>query len=139
MDRAGPQCTIQKLLSQQKSRLVYCLMLVTGSNQGVLGRSGPVLQPKGRNTETYGMLSAGVATTRENIAAYTAKAAVDPHTLNKRLIIRPPENIVSQNELISLWERISGNQVRRCHMSEEELQKNIEGLLISSHHLKPVQ
>ena len=70
-----------------------------------------------------------MATTREDIAAYTAKAAADPRTLNKHLIIRPASNIFSQAELINLWERISGKHVHQHPLSAEDLQKAIEGTL----------
>ncbi|VAI52602.1 unnamed protein product [Triticum turgidum subsp. durum] len=44
----------------------------------------------------------------EDIAAYTVRAVDDPRTLNKILYMRPPANILSHNELISMWERKVG-------------------------------
>uniref|UniRef100_A0A453MQ39 NmrA-like domain-containing protein n=1 Tax=Aegilops tauschii subsp. strangulata TaxID=200361 RepID=A0A453MQ39_AEGTS len=41
----------------------------------------------------------------KDIATYTVRAVDDPRTLNKILYMRPPANIVSHNELISMWER----------------------------------
>lgn len=69
-----------------------------------------------------------MATTREDIAAYTAKAVADPRTLNKRLIIQPAKNVLTQTELVNLWESISGQQVSRQYMSAEDLQGAIKGM-----------
>ena len=70
---------------------------------------------------------AGVSTLTTDIATYAAKALTDPRTENKRLIIAPSQNVASQNDLIALWEKVSGKQVGRKHQSAEELQKQIQG------------
>ncbi|XP_008788568.2 isoflavone reductase-like protein [Phoenix dactylifera] len=62
----------------------------------------------------------------EDVATYTIKAADDPRTLNKILYIRPPANIYSHNQLISLWERKSGKTFERIHVSEEEIFRKIQ-------------
>ena len=36
----------------------------------------------------------------------------DPTTLNKILYMRPPENMVSHNELIAMWERKTGRALQ---------------------------
>ncbi|KAK2972586.1 hypothetical protein RJ640_020139 [Escallonia rubra] len=41
----------------------------------------------------------------DDIAMYTIKVATDPRTCNSVVIIRPPSNVVSQLELISVWEK----------------------------------
>ncbi|KAE8685397.1 Isoflavone reductase-like protein [Hibiscus syriacus] len=45
----------------------------------------------------------------DDIANYTIKAAEDPRTLNKILYMRPPSNVLSFNEIVSLWERKIGS------------------------------
>lgn len=70
---------------------------------------------------------AGVSTLTTDIAAYAAKALTDPRTENKRLIVAPPQNVASQNDLIALWEKVSGKQLGRKHLSATELQKQIQG------------
>ncbi|EHA8592475.1 isoflavone reductase-like protein [Cocos nucifera] len=62
----------------------------------------------------------------EDVATYTIKAADDPRTLNKILYVRPPANIYSHNQLISLWERKSGMTFKRIHVFEEEIFKKIQ-------------
>ena len=62
----------------------------------------------------------------EDIAAYTVKAATDPRTINRVIIYRPPGNVVSQMELISLWENKTGRTFKRVHVPEEEMLKLCE-------------
>jgi len=54
---------------------------------------------------------------------YTVKAANDPRTRNRVVIYRPPKNIISQNELISLWEKKCGHTFTNTFILEEELVK----------------
>ncbi len=59
----------------------------------------------------------------EDIALYTIKVANDPITCNHIVIYRPPKNIVSQLELISLWEKKIGRSFNKVHIPEEEIMK----------------
>ncbi|KAJ9705329.1 hypothetical protein PVL29_003390 [Vitis rotundifolia] len=64
----------------------------------------------------------------EDIALYTIKVANDPTACNRIVIFRPPKNIISQLELIALWEKKTGRSFKRVHVSEEELVKLSETL-----------
>ena len=55
------------------------------------------------------------------------RAVDDPRTLNKILYIKPPANIYSFNDLVSLWERKIGKTLERIYVPEEQLLKNIKG------------
>ncbi|KAJ6763511.1 PINORESINOL REDUCTASE-RELATED [Salix purpurea] len=57
----------------------------------------------------------------EDIAKYTIKSGDDPRTCNRVVIYRPQKNIVSQLELISLWEKKTGKTFNRIHVPEEEI------------------
>jgi len=59
----------------------------------------------------------------EDVAMYTIKVADDARTLNRVVTYQPPKNIVSQLELISLWEKKTGQNFIRVHLSEQELVK----------------
>ncbi|KAF9661573.1 hypothetical protein SADUNF_Sadunf19G0082800 [Salix dunnii] len=59
---------------------------------------------------------------------YTIKLADDPRTFNRVVTYQPPKNIVSQLELISLWEKKTGQNFNKVHLSEEELVKLAETL-----------
>lgn len=73
-----------------------------------------------------------IINTDEDIVAYTLKAVDDPRTLNKILYIHPPKNIVSQNEMVALWERKIGKTLEKTYVSEEEVLKSIQGECLSS-------
>ncbi|KAK4724423.1 hypothetical protein R3W88_027202 [Solanum pinnatisectum] len=47
----------------------------------------------------------------KDFATYTIKAVDDPKTLNKILYIKPPHNIITLNELVSLWEKKTGKNL----------------------------
>ncbi|KAI4331874.1 hypothetical protein L6164_016826 [Bauhinia variegata] len=59
----------------------------------------------------------------EDIAMYTIKVANDPRTCNRIVIYRLPKNFITQNELISLWEKKTGRNFNRAFVSEEEIVK----------------
>ncbi|XP_031267795.1 eugenol synthase 1-like [Pistacia vera] len=64
----------------------------------------------------------------EDIAMCTIKVANDPKTCNRVVIYRPQKNIISQLELISLWEQKTGRTFKRVHIAEEDLVKQAETL-----------
>ena len=72
-------------------------------------------------------IPAGAATTRADIAVYTAKALVDPRTRNKRLTIAPPSNLASQQDLVRIWMEVSGQQIETTYMTSQELERQIDG------------
>ncbi|CAI9780543.1 unnamed protein product [Fraxinus pennsylvanica] len=61
----------------------------------------------------------------DDIATYTIKAVDDPRTLNKTLHMIPPANVLSFNELVSMWENKIGQTLEKTYILEEELLKNI--------------
>ncbi|KAK8947640.1 hypothetical protein KSP40_PGU020089 [Platanthera guangdongensis] len=61
-----------------------------------------------------------------DIATYSIKAADDERTLNKTLYIRPPANIYTTYELVSLWETKKNKTLERIDVSEEEILKKID-------------
>ena len=63
----------------------------------------------------------------EDIATYTIKAVDDPRTLNKIVYLRPPENILSINEIVSLWEKKIGKTLEKTYLLEDQLLKKIQG------------
>ncbi|XP_044490928.1 phenylcoumaran benzylic ether reductase POP1-like isoform X1 [Mangifera indica] len=62
----------------------------------------------------------------EDVATYTIRAVDDPRTLNRILYIRPPANIYSFNDLVSLWEKKIGKTLERIYISEEQILKDIQ-------------
>lgn len=75
----------------------------------------------------YMFLVAVVLNYEIDIARYTIKVACDPRCCNRIVIYRPAKNIVSQNELISMWEGKTGLCFNKVHMPEEELVRLSQG------------
>lgn len=64
----------------------------------------------------------------DDIGLYTIKTIDDPRTLNKTLNIRPPENILSQRELVEKWEKLSGKELQKISISEKDWIASMKGL-----------
>jgi uncharacterized protein YbjT (DUF2867 family) len=67
-----------------------------------------------------------VFSVEDDVGTYTAKAVDDPRTLNKTLYLRPPNNTLSHNELVSLWEKKHGKTLQRVYIPEDEVLKQIQ-------------
>jgi len=64
--------------------------------------------------------STAIYVDEDDIAMYTIKTVDDPRTLNKTLYIRPPNNILSQREVVQIWEKLIGKELRKSTISSEE-------------------
>ncbi|CAA0809869.1 Isoflavone reductase homolog P3 [Striga hermonthica] len=67
----------------------------------------------------------------EDIGILTIKVATDPRMCNRVVIYRPTCNIVTQLELIALWEKKTGRVFNRVHVPEEELVSLSESVTIN--------
>nr|XP_043630881.1 bifunctional pinoresinol-lariciresinol reductase 2-like [Erigeron canadensis] len=56
----------------------------------------------------------------DDIAAYTIKSIDDPRTLNTTIYLRPSANILSQRELVEIWEKLIGKQLQKSCLPEQE-------------------
>lgn len=65
-------------------------------------------------------MCAGIYVNEDDIATYTIKTIDDPRALNKTIYIRPPENILSQRQVIQLWEKHIGKQLHKISISKQE-------------------
>ncbi|KAK2976085.1 hypothetical protein RJ640_009517 [Escallonia rubra] len=82
---------------------------------------------KSQEITVYGTGEAkAVLALEEDVAAYTVRVANDPRTSNRMVFYRPAGAIVSQLELISLWESKTNQVAKRVHLSAEELVKLAE-------------
>lgn len=57
----------------------------------------------------------------KDIGIYTIKVATDPKACNRVVIFRPRTNIISQLELISMWEKKTGRSFSKIHVPEQEI------------------
>ncbi|KAF7139470.1 hypothetical protein RHSIM_Rhsim07G0053600 [Rhododendron simsii] len=65
--------------------------------------------------------SKAVFTREEDIAIYAIRAANDPRTRNRTVLFQPSKNILSQLELVSLWEKKTSRSYNKVFVYEEEL------------------
>nr|GEY43942.1 hypothetical protein [Tanacetum cinerariifolium] len=56
----------------------------------------------------------------DDVATYAIKTIDDPRMLNKTLYLRPDENIVTQNQLVEKWEKVSSKTLEKVHISKED-------------------
>ncbi|KAL3038950.1 hypothetical protein AAZX31_01G160000 [Glycine max] len=70
----------------------------------------------------------GVYVIEEDVATYTIKAVEDPRTLNKTVYVRPPANILTFNELVSLWEYKINSTLDKIYIPDDQLLKSIQAL-----------
>jgi len=68
----------------------------------------------------------GAYVTEADVGTFTIRAANDPNTLNKAVHIRLPKNYLTQNEVISLWEKKIGKTLEKTYVSEEQVLKDIQ-------------
>ncbi|KAF7828879.1 isoflavone reductase-like protein [Senna tora] len=68
----------------------------------------------------------GVYVTEEDVGTYTKKAVEDPRTLNKTLYFRPPANVLTMNEIVSLWENKIGHTLEKSYVPAHQLLKNVQ-------------
>ncbi|KAM4128661.1 hypothetical protein ACJW30_02G183300 [Castanea mollissima] len=91
------------------------------------GGSGSFTAPPRDKVEIIGDGNTKVIFSKEeDIATYTIKAVDDPRTLNKVLHLRPPANILSFNEIVSLWEKKIGKTLEKTYLLEDQLLKKIQ-------------
>lgn len=76
---------------------------------------------------SYLALCSAVFLAEDDIGTYTIKTVDDPRSLNKILYAKPPANIYSYNELVSLWEKKTGKTLEKIYLPEEEVVKRIQG------------
>lgn len=79
---------------------------------------------------TFIVNMAAVFVKESDVAAFTINALDDRRTSCKVLYLRPPGNVYSFHELIDLWEAKIGKKLEKSYVSEEELLKNIKGILV---------
>ncbi|KAA8521232.1 hypothetical protein F0562_011931 [Nyssa sinensis] len=64
----------------------------------------------------------------DDVATYTIKTIDDPRTLNKTLYLKPPENILSQRQIIDEWEKLKGKKLDKFNLSAEDLLASMKGM-----------
>ncbi|XP_061343059.1 isoflavone reductase homolog [Gastrolobium bilobum] len=95
---------------------------------GNLSQMGTLLPPS-HKVLLYGDANVKVVYMDEDdVATYTIKTIDDPRTLNKTVYLRPPENILTQRELIEKWEKLIGKQLDKSTISAQDFLSSMKGL-----------
>ncbi|XP_050230841.1 bifunctional pinoresinol-lariciresinol reductase [Mercurialis annua] len=63
----------------------------------------------------------------DDIATYTLNTIDDPRTLNKTLYIRPSNNILSQRQVVQIWETLIGKELHKDTIPKDDFLHSIEG------------
>ncbi|XP_034704095.1 isoflavone reductase homolog [Vitis riparia] len=64
----------------------------------------------------------------DDVATYAIKTIDDPRTLNKTVYIRPPENILSQRQIVEMWEKLTGKTLDKSSISKEDFLASMKGM-----------
>ncbi|CAI0419387.1 unnamed protein product [Linum tenue] len=87
---------------------------------GGLCQPGFILPSRERVTLLGDGNQKGIYVDEDDIAAYTLKAIDDPRTLNKTIYVKPPKNVLSQREVVQIWEKYIGKELQKTVLSEQE-------------------
>ncbi|ESR45869.1 hypothetical protein CICLE_v10001913mg [Citrus x clementina] len=95
---------------------------------GNLSQMGTLLPPK-EKVCIYGDGKVKVVFMDEDdIATYTIKTIDDPRTINKTVYLRPPENILTQRQLVEIWEKLAGKQLEKVHIPNDQFLATMKGI-----------
>ncbi|KAK4252672.1 hypothetical protein QN277_014417 [Acacia crassicarpa] len=121
--------TVRKAIEEASIPYTYISAnLFAGYFAGSLSQMGSFVPPRDKvHLFGDGNLKA-VFMDEEDVATYTIKAIDDPRTLNKTLYLRPPENILSQGELIGIWEKLIGKELDKTYISAQDFLTTLKGM-----------
>ncbi|GLT73431.1 hypothetical protein SLA2020_452920 [Shorea laevis] len=91
-----------------------------------LGQAGATAPPREKVVIIGDGNPKAIFVKEEDIAIYTIKAVDDPRTLNKIFYLRPSANILSLNEIVSLWENKIGTTLEKIYLLEDQLLEKIQ-------------
>ncbi|VVB01282.1 unnamed protein product [Arabis nemorensis] len=98
---------------------------------GSLSQMGTLIPPT-KKIDIYGDGSVKVVFANEDdVAKYTVKTLNDPRTMNKTVYIRPTDNILTQMELVQMWEKLTGKELEKTNVSAKDFLADIEDKDIS--------
>nr|XP_027083973.1 isoflavone reductase homolog isoform X2 [Coffea arabica] len=112
---------VRKAIEGAKIPFTYvCGCCFAGYFVGNLSQLGTLVPPK-EKVNIYGNGNMKVAYMDEDdIATYTIKTIDDPRALDKTVYLRPPENILTQRQLIEKWENLTGRKLEKCSIPAKD-------------------
>jgi len=95
---------------------------------GSLGQLG-LARPPREEVEVYGDGHTRFSTVAiEDVARYAVRALFDPAAADRHVVVIPPGNLLSQNQLIGLWERKARVTLKRREVDRAMLDERIASL-----------
>ncbi|KAI3812611.1 hypothetical protein L1987_17322 [Smallanthus sonchifolius] len=64
----------------------------------------------------------------DDVATYTVKTVDDTRMLNKTLYLRPPENILTHNQLVENWEKLAHKKFEKVHICAQDFLASMKDL-----------
>ncbi|XP_027183064.1 isoflavone reductase homolog [Coffea eugenioides] len=112
---------VRKAIEEAKIPFTYiCGCCFAGYFVGNLSQLCTLVPPK-EKVNIYGNGNMKVAYMDEDdIATYTIKTIDDPRALDKTVYLRPPENILTQRQLIEKWENLRGRKLEKCSIPAKD-------------------
>ncbi|KAL2333952.1 hypothetical protein Fmac_015165 [Flemingia macrophylla] len=102
--------------------------LFAGYFAGSLSQMDSLMPPRDKVSLFGDGTKKAVFLDEDDVATYTIKAIDDSRTLNKTVYLRPPENILSQAELIGIWEKLIGKELEKTYIPPEGFLATLKGL-----------
>ncbi|GLT91296.1 hypothetical protein SLE2022_091900 [Rubroshorea leprosula] len=120
---------IRKAIEDAKIPFTYVVAnCFAGYFVGNLSQMGRLTPPKDK-VYLYGDGKVKVAFMDEDdVATYAIMTIDDPRTLNKTLYLRPPENILTQTQLVEKWQKLTGKELEKISISDTDFLASMEGL-----------
>ncbi|XP_076925050.1 isoflavone reductase homolog [Bidens hawaiensis] len=93
---------------------------------GNLSQPGSLVPPRDRVSIFGDGNQKVVFMDEDDVATYTIKSIDDSRTLNKTLYLRPHKNILTHNELIEKWEKLTNQTFEKVHISTKDFLASME-------------
>lgn len=121
--------TVRKAIEDAKIPFTYVVAnCFAGYFAGNLSQMGRLTPPKDK-VFLYGDGNVKVVIMGEDdVATYAIKTIDDPRTLNKTLYLRPPENTLTQRQLVEEWEKLKGLELEKISISETDFLSSMKGM-----------
>ncbi|XP_059642384.1 isoflavone reductase homolog [Cornus florida] len=120
---------VRKAIEEAKIPFTYVSAnCFAGYFVGNLSQLGTLIPPKDK-VYLYGDGNVKVAFLDEDdIATYTIKTIDDPRMLNKTLYLRPPENILTQRQIVEKWEKLTNKELQKFTISAQDFLASMKGM-----------
>ncbi|KAL7610810.1 hypothetical protein Lser_V15G10300 [Lactuca serriola] len=125
----GDKMVVRKAIEDAKIPYTYISANCFGGYfVGNLSQPNTLFPPKDR-VSIYGDGNCkAVFMDEDDVATYTIKTVDDPRTLNKTLYLRPNENILTHNDLVEKWEKLTNKTLQKVYISAEDFLASMRDL-----------